>query len=196
MRTANKYDYLLNSARDLFISSGIKGVSIDELSHNAGISKKTFYTYFENKNDLVLKVIQRAISEIMAELVYVNKKSENAVHELILQRNVFKRLNRFKLLFSKHALRYYPDATKAINDFRHNFFKCQLEANLEKGIETGLYRSEINIKETATVFVQYIGMFFCNCDFTTGSLLTSNELFLNGIVNSSGKTLVPQFSNV
>ncbi|MDB4923083.1 TetR/AcrR family transcriptional regulator [Mucilaginibacter sp.] len=49
MNTANKHEYLLNSAKDLFISSGVKGVLIDELSWKAGISKKTFYAHFVNK---------------------------------------------------------------------------------------------------------------------------------------------------
>ena len=195
MNTGNKYEYLLNSAKDLFISSGIKGVSIDELSRKAGISKKTFYTHFVNKNDLVLKVIQGVISELIAELVSNNKKSENPIHELILQRNVYQKLAGFKLLFNKYTLRAYPDAIMAINDFKNIFLKGQLEANLEKGIESGLYRPEINVKETAMIFVQFIGMFFYHPDYTMGTLLASNELYLNGIVNPFGTTLVPQFDD-
>jgi AraC family transcriptional activator of pobA len=44
MKTVNKYEYLLNSARDLCKFSGIKGVYIDDISPKAGISKKTFYS--------------------------------------------------------------------------------------------------------------------------------------------------------
>jgi AcrR family transcriptional regulator len=104
MNTANKYEYLLNSAKDLFISSGIKGVSIDELSRKAGISKKTFYTHFTNKNDLVLKVIQLVVSELTTELLTNKERSENAVHEIVLQANVYKKLAGLKLLFNKYSL--------------------------------------------------------------------------------------------
>jgi AcrR family transcriptional regulator len=195
MNTVHKYEYLLNSAKDLFISSGIKGVSIDELSRKAGISKKTFYTHFVNKNDLVLKVVQSVISELIAELASNQKKSESAIHELILQRNVYKKLTGLKPLFNKYTLRAYPDAIMAINDFKNVFFKGLLEANLEKGIGSGLYRHEINIKETAMIFVQFIGIFFYHPEYTMETVLTSNDLYLNSIVNSYGRTLVPLFDN-
>lgn len=35
MTTANKYEFLLNFAKDLFLSSGIKGTSVDKLSRRA-----------------------------------------------------------------------------------------------------------------------------------------------------------------
>ncbi|MDB5154689.1 MAG: hypothetical protein JWR54_3440 [Mucilaginibacter sp.] len=195
MNTANKYEYLLNSAKDLFISSGIKGVSIDELSRKTGISKKTFYTHFTNKNDLVKKVVQTVINEFMDELIRNNKKSVNAVQEIVLQRNFYKKLTGFKLLFNKYTLRAYPDAMMMVNQFKNNFLKGQLESNLKKGIAAGLYRSEINVKQTAMIFVQFISMFFCNPDYTIGTLLISNDLYLNGIVNSYGKTYVPLYDD-
>jgi AcrR family transcriptional regulator len=51
MHATDKYEYLLNAASDLFLSFGIKGVSVDELSRKVGISKKTFYTHFTNKSN-------------------------------------------------------------------------------------------------------------------------------------------------
>jgi len=190
MRAANKYDHLLNSAKDLFISSGIKGVSIDELSRKVGISKKTFYTHFANKNALVLKVIQSVLSELIAELSINNKRSENAVHEIILLGNVYKKLAGLKLLFNRYSLRAYPDAVLVINDFKNSFLKDQLEANLEKGVASGFYRPEINIKQTAMIYLQLVYTCVCHAACSLEMILAANNLYLNGIVNSYGRTIV------
>jgi AcrR family transcriptional regulator len=193
MMTTDKYDFLLNSARDLFTSSGIKGVSIDELSRKAGISKKTFYMYFINKNDLVLKVIQNVISELTAESLINKKRSENAVHEIILLANVYKKLASFKFLFNRYTLRAYPDVMIVLNDFKDNFLKDQLEMNLEKGISSGLYRPEINIKQTALIYLQLVCMFFCHAACTLETILAANNLYLNGIVKPTARAMVTQF---
>jgi AcrR family transcriptional regulator len=193
MHAADKYEYLLNAASDLFISFGIKGVSVDELSRKVGISKKTFYTHFTNKNDLVIKVIQRVISELTAELLVNSERSENAVHEIILQGNVYKKLAGFKFLFNKHTLRAYPDVIIIVNGFKNNFLKSQVEANLEKGIKSGLYRSEIDIKQTAMIYLQM--MCFCRSACTIETILAANNLYLNGIISPYARTMVAQLDN-
>ncbi|NNF23141.1 MAG: TetR/AcrR family transcriptional regulator, partial [Saprospiraceae bacterium] len=52
---------LLKSAKDLFYKYGIKSVSMDDLARMLGVSKKTIYTYIENKKDLVRSVISQFI---------------------------------------------------------------------------------------------------------------------------------------
>ena len=37
---------------------GIRSVSVDDLCHEMGISKKTFYVYFPSKDDLVSEILQ------------------------------------------------------------------------------------------------------------------------------------------
>ena len=44
---------ILSTAVDLFQQFGIKRISIEEICQTAGVSKMTFYKYFNNKNDLV-----------------------------------------------------------------------------------------------------------------------------------------------
>jgi hypothetical protein len=84
---------------------------------------------------------------------------------------------------------------RAVNDFKNNFFKGQLEANLEKGISEGLYRREINIKQTAMICLQLVCLCFCPATCSIETVLAANDLYLNGIINPSARAMVAQLDD-
>lgn len=53
------YQAILDAAKSLFWKYGVKRVSVEEISKNAGVSKMTFYRHFKNKNELAQKIMLR-----------------------------------------------------------------------------------------------------------------------------------------
>lgn len=51
------YQYILKSAKELFMKFGIKKVSVEEICKNAPVSKMTFYRMFKNKRELVVELL-------------------------------------------------------------------------------------------------------------------------------------------
>ncbi len=45
-------DYILDISKQRFARFGFKKTTVDEISRDAGISKKTLYENFKNKEDL------------------------------------------------------------------------------------------------------------------------------------------------
>ncbi len=58
-----KKEQLEITAKDLFWKHGFKKVSIDEICKKANVSRKTFYTFFENKNALIIYLYNKVIDE-------------------------------------------------------------------------------------------------------------------------------------
>ncbi len=54
-----KRNQLLDTAQALFVQHGIRKVSVEEICRKAGISKATFYKFFDNRNQLALSVLNR-----------------------------------------------------------------------------------------------------------------------------------------
>ncbi|HNP18682.1 MAG TPA: TetR/AcrR family transcriptional regulator [Fulvivirga sp.] len=50
---------ILKESFTLFRKYGVKSVSMDDIAHRLTISKKTLYTYFDNKEDLLLNGIRK-----------------------------------------------------------------------------------------------------------------------------------------
>ena len=65
---------IIQVAALLFSSKGIKAVTMTELAQQCGISKKTLYFYFRDKDDLLLTVISQHYKTIRKEVVQFNEQ--------------------------------------------------------------------------------------------------------------------------
>lgn len=54
----SRRDHLMAVARDLFMQHGFHGTGIDRILREAGVSKKTLYTHFRSKDELILAVLK------------------------------------------------------------------------------------------------------------------------------------------
>lgn len=74
---------IVNTARQMFEQYGLRSVSIDNVCKELGISKKTFYNYFEQKellvNEVILAIKHENISRFAKHL-----KDKNAIDSLIV----------------------------------------------------------------------------------------------------------------
>ncbi len=62
-----KCQALLSAAKDLFWKHGIKRISVKEICVHAGVSKMTFYRFFDNKLDVVKTILDLIIEESTTE---------------------------------------------------------------------------------------------------------------------------------
>lgn len=70
MTKSKKLQQITETAHTLFMSHGIKRVTIEEICRTATVSKMTFYKYFDNKNDLAISVLDSIFTK--AEKHYSN----------------------------------------------------------------------------------------------------------------------------
>src|SRR5436190_17973674 len=69
-------------ARELFMRYGLRSVTLDEIAGQIGISKKTLYQFFEDKDALVEAVMQAEMSYMQAQCKKQSLESENAIEEI------------------------------------------------------------------------------------------------------------------
>ena len=80
----NSKNIILERSANMFFNYGIQNISMDDIAKKCGVSKKTIYKYFENKDDLVHQVIGVQLKELKEEIFKNKQVSENALKELIL----------------------------------------------------------------------------------------------------------------
>jgi AcrR family transcriptional regulator len=64
-----KRDEIVAAARSLFIDEGYEATSMNRLAAAAGVAPNTIYWYFENKDDVLIAVLNRVVSHVMVEVV-------------------------------------------------------------------------------------------------------------------------------
>ena len=70
-----KKEQIEQKAMELFWKHGFKKITIDEICKKANVSRKTFYTFFDNKNALIIYLYSKTIDQAYAEYDKVIKSN-------------------------------------------------------------------------------------------------------------------------
>ena len=75
-------DKILFKASEMFLNLGFKSVTMDDIANEMGVSKKTIYTHFKNKTDLVEKVTLSLFEFISQGIDMICSLDHNPIQEL------------------------------------------------------------------------------------------------------------------
>lgn len=102
----DKEEQILNAARKLFTKYGYKKVSMDEISKEAKVTKKTVYSYFKDKDSLFEYFVNEELldmKKIVDENELETKNIVNAFHNTICQLIKYKKESEFLNLIVEEA---------------------------------------------------------------------------------------------
>jgi TetR/AcrR family transcriptional regulator, cholesterol catabolism regulator len=187
-------------AHELIMKYGIRSVSMDDIANSLGISKKTIYQYYADKDELVDAIVEAVINENQGRCKGYSLSARNAVDEVLrakeLLRDMFSDMNP-SVLYDMQ--KYHPRAFNRFLKHKNDFLYTMIRSNLEKGIAEELYRPEINIEIITRFRVESMMMPF-NPDFFSKhkhSLLEVEEQllehFLFGIASLKGHKLILKY---
>src|SRR5580765_6719580 len=75
---------ILQKAHELFMRYGVRSVSMDDIAAQLGMSKKTLYQYYADKEELVDVTLGALLDDNRKECLADRQTAENAVHEIFL----------------------------------------------------------------------------------------------------------------
>jgi AcrR family transcriptional regulator len=135
----------LKRVEELFLRYGIKSLNMDDIARELGISKKTLYQFVDNKDDLVIKVMERHIDEDCSEAAALRAESSDALDEIfkVFQYNAAD-LGRMKSNIVFELQRYHPDAWAKMQTYNWKQLYQVVIDNLNWGIRDGLYRDDFD----------------------------------------------------
>ncbi len=184
---------IIEKVSELYLKYGIKSVTMDDVARELGISKKTLYQYFKDKDELVKKVIEYHVGFMQKEMRNLISKKVNAIEELLLVSKLTTEfLKRINLSITYDLKKYYPDIWKNINLNQRDHIFNQVKENMKKGIKEGLYRKDLNIDIIAHFYLFRIEM-SQTIELIVKSKYSYEELFntsfnyhIRGIANKKG----------
>ena len=139
-------ELILEKTRELFLTIGFKSVTMDQIAFDMGISKKTIYNFFENKNELVKAVTSYMFNSITKGVTEIKKNSDNPINELYdINLFLIKYLKKESVSPLYQLEKYYPLIHKEINKKQFDFITKSTTGSLNNGIKLGLFRKDIKI---------------------------------------------------
>jgi AcrR family transcriptional regulator len=192
-----KEQRILSCAAELFKKYGLKSITMDDIAIEAGISKKTLYTFFSNKTDIVNHIVTTFLNNHVAEVDAIKMEAENAIEEYYsiskLALNTFREI-RPTLMYD--LAKFYPASMKKIEQFQTEFVAQKVQENLERGIKEGFYRNCMNVELISKIYAQSInsiisGNLFQDSAYSFEQIYREFFIYhVSGVCNEKGKEYI------
>jgi AcrR family transcriptional regulator len=190
-------DTIIEGARSLFFKYGIKSVTMDDIAKHLGMSKKTIYQFFTDKNEVILTLIEKTMSVNRCDFDEIANHSKNAVDEILeLMKHLGKMFSKMNPNLFYDMQKYHPEAWQAFRDFKEKYIFEKVENNIRKGIEEGLFRKDLKIKIIARLRLEQLELAlqpnaFPPEEFNLAEVqMTLLEHYLHGIATIKGHRLI------
>lgn len=181
---------IIKTAETEFVKFGIRSVSIDDLCNILHISKKTFYTEFKQKDELVSLVLESiSKSGRKEDEEYVrNCEHSNAIDVALCYRLPSSRNRRKKLeKFMRDLIKYFPEIHKNFYDSKRESIKKVLLDNILKGVREGLYREELGDLDIDHPLITLIYNWFrCTIDNSDDLFSIKMDGYMRIVCNNAG----------
>ncbi len=156
-----KQDKLLRDVTAIFMTYGIKSMTMDDIARQLHISKKTLYQYVKDKNDLVSKCLGQEICGEECEMSTIAGKNLNAIDEnLEISKYVIGKIQQVHPSIFFELERYYPEAWNLLQESRNGFTGEMIYNNIKKGMEEGLFREDIHVEIATRLWLSRLNAIF------------------------------------
>ncbi len=155
---------IIGTATTLFKQCGLRSVSIDDVCRELRISKKTFYNYFKQKEELIEQVLHnihiQKQNKTKSPWVYDSRK--NIIDALMdfdkaLKTNADEEKKHLVMLFD--LKKYYPHIfQKRLRSMREHNVEI-MKTFINKGMEEGVFRQDLDIELTSLFISSQFGNF-------------------------------------
>lgn len=171
---------IVSKTSELFFIYGIKNVTMDMLASELGISKRTIYEIFNDKENLVIECLDYLFTKQNEDRMEIIKSSDNMVHAMFeifrIQMNEHKNLPK---ILMEDIKKYIPIANERLFS-KENYIKERSSTYflIERGKQEGLIRPEIN-PELVDAFLMELFPFIMNNDRIKFKMCNDLEMSVN-----------------
>jgi AcrR family transcriptional regulator len=192
---------ILLKAEELFMQYGIRSVSMDDIANNLGMSKKTLYQYFADKDELVEGVVDGHINKVEGDCINCRTNATDAIHEIFLtMEHIMEELNNMNPMLLYDLEKFHFKAYQRFKNYKDKFLLQIIRNNIEWGIKDELYRPELNIYVLSKYRIESIMIPFNVAVFPPGkyNLAKTSEVmienFTYGLATIKGHKLIQKYN--
>ena len=188
-------------AGELFPLLGIRNVTMDQIASDLGISKRTIYELFRDKDDLVMQMVEYVMVRNNKSLLEIVASTDNAIEALfvIIERE-YARITSFSPLFHEDIKKYIVKIQECFFEDLQKMREFSVSyAILEKGLRQDIFRKELAI-DIVDNFLHELGSFFHNSPRFRLMNLQKDEVLRNillpyfrGICTRKGQDLIDKY---
>lgn len=199
----NPQEKILKTSLELFFKYGIKRVTMDDIAKELGMSKKTIYQIYKEKDDLVEQLCQLEMVKHECQFNEIASIAKDPIHEIMLiSLRMSEMMQHINPVFFLDLQKFHPNAFLLFQKFKENCAFKDILRNVKEGKKSGIYRADVNEEFAARHRLAQIDMLmFGNYfSFEKISFTKSHELLLDifvyGICTVKGHKLINNYKKI
>jgi len=180
---------------------GIRSVSMDDIANNLGMSKKTLYQYYADKDELVDAVVEGHIKIIQTDCVSCRRDAKDAIHEIfITMERIMEEFNNMNPMVLFDLEKFHFNSYRRFKDHKDKFLAQIIRDNIEWGIKDELYRHDISVDVMSKFRIETMMLPFNVGVFPPGKYqlaALSEEIILHfvyGLATIKGHKLIQKYN--
>ena len=197
VKRGRKFDQVLSGARDIFMTDGFEGASVDDIAKAAGVSKATLYSYFPDKRLLFMEVaktecVRQADSAI--ETIDMSEPAEKVLTQAAWQMVCF-----FTSDFGQRVFRLCVAESDRFPELGREFYQsgpALVREKLVNFLKVAISRGELEIDDLALAADQFSEL--CKADLFPRLIFSMDLAFDDSqkerIVTGAVKTFLARYS--
>jgi AcrR family transcriptional regulator len=138
---------IIEKALDHFLKKGSKIITMDDIANEFGLSKKTLYSMFENKETLLNEAVNLLWNNFLNEVETIKSSNENPLIKIIQIYTVaIQRISNINPIFLISLKKYHYDVLCEYEQHKLFMFQKVVKPLLEDAKKQKLIREDINIE--------------------------------------------------
>lgn len=152
---------IIQKIAGLYLRYGVKSLTMDDLAHELGVSKKTLYLHFRDKKDVVAKAVDYLIEKQREGIGQVMENPDGNAIDQLMQITLFfaSLLNNASPSLTYDLQKYHPEVWEEVEAFKQNDIFSLIMGNIERGMGEGLYRHNLNKEIIASIYISRMEMY-------------------------------------
>jgi len=192
---------ILLKSEEMFLHFGIRSVSMDDIANSLGMSKKTLYQYFADKDELVDAVIEGHISEVEEQCLGCRQNASDAIHEIFLtMEHITEELSNMNPMVLYDLEKFHYRSFQRFKTYKDKFLAEIIKKNIEWGISDELYRTDFAVDVICKFRVESMMIPFNVAVFPPGKFklaAISEQIiqhFVYGLATIKGHKLIQKYN--
>ncbi|AKQ46693.1 TetR family transcriptional regulator [Rufibacter radiotolerans] len=194
---------ILQEALVLFFQRGIKAVSMDDVAAHLGVSKKTIYKWFANKDELVYEGMHQHITGMESTCCVALDTANNAMEAMFQIVEMVRGLMRQVHPTIFYDLqKYHPQTWQLWKEHKDSFFLKQTKDHIQRGIREKLFREDIDVEIVARLRLAEVELGFNSEIYPATQFdlqkvqIALLEHFVLGLATLKGHKLINQYKQI
>lgn len=193
-------EHIINEATKLFMQYGLKAIRMDDIASQLGVSKRTIYEIFGDKEALIYECISHHSENLKAVKAKIIAQASNIIEELVLLFQCWEEDMDVNYNLMVNLKRFYPNVHQKFLDDHSNTEYEILKEKLQKGIEEGYLVKNVNYDLAVSVFTYSIYGIMSNQKAILPNNVSEKEAFkyvvtyfFRGIATEKGRKMIDEY---